>query len=306
VNVPSVIFNDTCTIGSLTIDRTSLSGTGDIVLNNCTINTGSGAEFVSPFRTDSNMISLTMIGGSIKGQTLDRSISLHTASNTLKLKGVYIKMNACKIFSIYKPLELIDCDIVLTEDVGYTSAANIFSTSSGSSLKMRNCNWKYIGDGTPTMFLGGASFAHLSNNVFESTKNTYQLNLPPNSIEVGSVNLVNGKFYLSDPSYRKSTEPTSGYFNIGQIVFNNSPISGGYVGWVCTTGGTANNTAWVASTAYIVGQQVYANNKVYQCTVAGTSGSTAPSHSTGTVTDGTVTWQYVDVKAVFKQYGLIQ
>ena len=32
--------------------------------------------------------------------------------------------------------------------------------------------------------------------------------------------------------------PTTGTHAQGEIVFNNAPISGGYVGWVCTTGGT--------------------------------------------------------------------
>lgn len=51
--------------------------------------------------------------------------------------------------------------------------------------------------------------------------------------------------------------------------------------------------AWKASTAYAVGNQVIANSKIYKCTVAGTSSTAAPSHTTGTATDGTVTWTYV-------------
>jgi len=51
--------------------------------------------------------------------------------------------------------------------------------------------------------------------------------------------------------------------------------------------------AWKPSTAYSVGNQVIANGNIYKCTVAGTSGTTAPSHTSGTATDGTVTWQFV-------------
>lgn len=50
---------------------------------------------------------------------------------------------------------------------------------------------------------------------------------------------------------------------------------------------------WAASQAYVVGQQVHANGNIYRATVAGTSSSTAPSHTTGTATDGGVTWQFV-------------
>lgn len=55
--------------------------------------------------------------------------------------------------------------------------------------------------------------------------------------------------------------------------------------------------AWAASTAYIVGDDVVANSKVYTCTVAGTSSSTAPSHPSGTAVDGTVTWQYTSASS---------
>ena len=56
-------------------------------------------------------------------------------------------------------------------------------------------------------------------------------------------------------------------------------------------------TAWQASTAYSAGQTISpstANGHIYECTVAGTSGGTAPSSwptDGSTFTDGTVTWQ---------------
>ena len=78
------------------------------------------------------------------------------------------------------------------------------------------------------------------------------------------------------------------------------------MGWICTTAGTVNNIAWVASTAYTVGQQVNTGGKVYQCTTAGTSGSSAPTGTGTGIADGTVTWDYVNTLAVFKGYGLIQ
>lgn len=52
-------------------------------------------------------------------------------------------------------------------------------------------------------------------------------------------------------------------------------------------------TAWAATTAYAIGAHVTANSKVYQATAAGTSASTAPSHTSGTAADGTVIWAYV-------------
>lgn len=50
---------------------------------------------------------------------------------------------------------------------------------------------------------------------------------------------------------------------------------------------------WAATTAYNVGDIVViypGSGRVYECTVAGTSGVIAPSHTSSTATDGTVTW----------------
>ncbi|MGG0483040.1 right-handed parallel beta-helix repeat-containing protein [Priestia aryabhattai] len=73
-----------------------------------------------------------------------------------------------------------------------------------------------------------------------------------------------------------------------------------------TSGGVTNLTvtgntfdidrpnAWVASIAYVVDDVVISNGKRYVCTISGTSGTTGPSHTSGTTVDGTVTWQYED------------
>lgn len=48
------------------------------------------------------------------------------------------------------------------------------------------------------------------------------------------------------------------------------------------------------NTAYQVDQYINTTAlRIYRCTVAGTSGSTEPTHTSGTATDGTVTWQYI-------------
>jgi hypothetical protein len=51
---------------------------------------------------------------------------------------------------------------------------------------------------------------------------------------------------------------------------------------------------WAATTAHTVGQRVIGSTNIYECTVAGTTGSSEPTWpSSGTVTDGTATWTYV-------------
>jgi hypothetical protein len=97
-------------------------------------------------------------------------------------------------------------------------------------------------------------------------------------------------------------QPTLGTYSLGDFVKNNyyTPSTTGTSGWLCTTAGTINNTAWVASTAYAIGVNVNANGNVYQCTTAGTSGSTAPSGTGTSITDGTVVWKYINPLAIFR------
>ena len=56
-------------------------------------------------------------------------------------------------------------------------------------------------------------------------------------------------------------------------------------------------TQWTASTAYTVGQQIYYANRLYTVTTAGTTGSTAPSHTSGAASNGTATLTYVGTPA---------
>lgn len=123
-----------------------------------------------------------------------------------------------------------------------------------------------------------------------------------NGTEVLMSNVIDG---IVDPYYKITSEPNTFYYTKGQLLYNANPTSGGFLGWVCTTAGTANKNVWAQLTNYSLNTLVSSNSKVYKCTVAGKSGSTPPSHSTGTASDGTVVWQYVDVLAVFKQFGAI-
>jgi hypothetical protein len=58
------------------------------------------------------------------------------------------------------------------------------------------------------------------------------------------------------------------------------------------TGVDTDGTAWTATTAVTLGQLVYSSGKVYEVTVAGTTSSTAPTHTSGTATNGTATLRY--------------
>jgi hypothetical protein len=57
--------------------------------------------------------------------------------------------------------------------------------------------------------------------------------------------------------------------------------------------------AWVTSTSYTSGDFVKNAGNLYQATTSGTSGGTAPTHTSGTASDGGVTWQFVsDVNTI--------
>ena len=82
------------------------------------------------------------------------------------------------------------------------------------------------------------------------------------------------------------------------IVSGDTPTTGGNVESYreAFTLATQTVAAWAATTAYTKGQTVVTGSTILICTVAGTSGGSAPTPATtlgGTVTDGTVTWASV-------------
>lgn len=52
-------------------------------------------------------------------------------------------------------------------------------------------------------------------------------------------------------------------------------------------------TAWASGQTIAIGARRSNAAKAYQATTAGTTGATAPTHTTGAVSDGAVTWQYL-------------
>ncbi len=51
---------------------------------------------------------------------------------------------------------------------------------------------------------------------------------------------------------------------------------------------------WQAATAYAQGDRVYNQKRIYEAQGAGTSGTIAPQHNTGVVTDGVINWAFID------------
>lgn len=64
-------------------------------------------------------------------------------------------------------------------------------------------------------------------------------------------------------------------------------------------------TSWAASTAFAAGSYCFSGENVYQTTAGGTTGSTAPTHSTGTVSDGAVSWTFVEYNRVLSDTDIL-
>ena len=63
---------------------------------------------------------------------------------------------------------------------------------------------------------------------------------------------------------------------------------------------------WDQGVNFPVGYQVYWQRNIYEVTVAGTSGDTAPVHTTGTASDGGVTWEWKSTEQPLSDYARFQ
>ena len=130
----------------------------------------------------------------------------------------------------------------------------------------------------------------------------------------GTAVLQNGsiiRVLLTDPGYDYTSAPTitfgtiwtglTSLTNIGdQIYYSNRlyTVAGtGYTGSVApihVSGTATNSPAFANSTAVTLNSTVYVSNRLYKVTTAGTThASTVPSHTTGTVTNGTASLLYL-------------
>lgn len=140
-------------------------------------------------------------------------------------------------------------------------------------------------------------------NIFNNTvSGTIINNSPVTYPRKGSWFLKNNFTPLGVPV--PSATPTSGRWIRNQRI-ELLAVSGGYLESVCTTAGRLTTTAWAASTVFAVDTVIYSGAYVYRCTVSGTTGTVAPTHTSGSVVDGTATWLFIDTLAVFKNTGAI-
>jgi len=113
---------------------------------------------------------------------------------------------------------------------------------------------------------------------------------------VSSVSIVTGGSGYINPVVTFSS-PTSGITATGTVQFTGSTLKSitltnpgsGYT----TTPTVKIGNEWTATTAYTLNQQVYYGANLYTVSAAGTTGSTAPTFTSGSATDGTATLTYI-------------
>ncbi|MCA1061776.1 hypothetical protein LCL96_23060 [Rossellomorea aquimaris] len=191
--------------------------------------------------------------------------------------------------------------------VGFFECKFVINNSSIESLFDNN----YITDSIIASVIGNIieykGETQMTIPYFKSDKEVWEAHIANNktyNIILTLPNLV--KYKLFNPSTHSLNSPSSGLYSRGEIIYNAMPVAGGNLGWICIQSGQVNTNAWSPNTSYSINDVIHASGFVYKCIVAGNSGQSPPTHSSGSAFDGTVQWEYVKPLAVFKEFGVIQ
>jgi lysophospholipase L1-like esterase len=105
---------------------------------------------------------------------------------------------------------------------------------------------------------------------------------------------LNQHVIVGDRLYRCVAAGTSGASQSMRPQNKGGTVTDGTCSWLYVSSGVCV-LSWTAATAYNVEDVVVTTaGKKYQCVTAGTSAASAPTATTATVTDNTVTWAFVD------------
>jgi hypothetical protein len=242
----------------------------------------------------------TLVDSFISPNEINGTVNSHkfTLTNCTIESNKLIKLIDCvtNVNGGATTVTLDKCNMTIKNSDFVNMFTNVYSTSSINGV-IKNSTIEYTG--SPSLLIS----CYASDNIVNSSvisNNKFN--------NIGFKSMSGAKYLSYDPLTRGTSEPTSGYFSLGDVYQSASPVSGSYLGWVCTTEGIANNSTWTSKT-YAIGDKINANGYVYEAQTAGSSSTSAPTFPTtigNTVVDNGVTWKNVGAKAVFKQYGLIQ
>ena len=188
-----------------------------------------------------------------------------TATATINGSGT---ITALTLYGLLRTIQ------VLTGGSGYTSTPTItVGTLWTASTALTLNSQVYYANNLYTVTTAGTTHAstppsHTTGAVANGTATLTWVGYPATAKAILSVTSII-RFDVTDPGLGYNAAPT---INIG--------------------------TQWTASTAVTIGQQIYFSNRLYTVASAGTThASTAPTHLSGTVSNGTATLTYVGVQA---------
>ncbi|WP_158606908.1 right-handed parallel beta-helix repeat-containing protein [Paenibacillus ginsengarvi] len=102
------------------------------------------------------------------------------------------------------------------------------------------------------------------------------------------------------------TAPTGLPVRAGDKIYYDAPVSGSSEGRICLFKGVDTPAAaWGGGQTVAIGERRTNAGKLYEAVQAGTTGTTAPVHTSGNVSDGAVVWSFVDTVAIFEEFGQI-
>lgn len=261
-------------------------------------------------------INMNFKGGNGDNSTLtikDNSISINKTDLNFgpdRNEGIYIRkfdvvfIESNKINVVYngnsqiRAISIFSEKLVSLKDNFYNSSPTI------SKIELKGA-YRAAGDMVPVPMLVAIIKDNISSKVTEFKDITFISQL---SRIVGNETINLDSNYGNDILGTSSSVPTNGVYLTGQKINNSVLKAGGALGWVCLTGGYANNLQWMPNKAYTKGNRINSNGHVYEALNNGTSGVNSPlfpSNPGAAVIDNNITWKEIGLLAIFNTFGII-
>ena len=180
--------------------------------------------------------------------------------------------------------------VVIDRGTGYTQAPLVTITGGGGA------------GATAVAHLTSGSYAEVKSKLYaDKVISTYVVNPGDNYNEVPSVTF--GKSY--EPFLEVYTNQQFSNGNYLYTVIENGVFGSMYPTWSANAETHYMSPAWEADMPVTYGQTVYVSNRLYKVVVAGTTSSTAPTHTSGVELNNTAELEYLGKPASLRKDGSV-